>query len=75
MKHQIGLLFAENSANAENSAAVPAVSTSFSAAYEWPLHCTPSVQVKDGEIKDDMKLISVNVGLPQPVTRNGDPVL
>ena len=53
--NRIALLFAESSANAENSAAVPARSTSFSAAYEWPLHCTLSVQVKVAEIKDDIE--------------------
>ena len=53
--NRIVLLFAENSANAENSAVVPAGSTSFSAAYEWTSYCTLSVQVKVAEIKDDVE--------------------
>jgi hypothetical protein len=44
--NRILLLVAENSATAENSAAFPAVSTSFSAAYEWTPYCNLSVQRK-----------------------------
>jgi hypothetical protein len=43
-------VFADNSANAETSAARCRLNASFSTAYQWPFHCTMKIETHaDGQ--------------------------